>query len=150
MTGLRAPHLLLVEAPYYEHIAAMLREGAERAVAAAGATCDRIAVPGAFEIPAAIGFAAKSQGRFDGFVALGCVIRGETTHYDYVCTESARGLQNLALDFTLAIGYGVLTVENEDQAWERAKVERGNKGGAAAEACLAMISLKQQFRLFPR
>ena len=148
--GLRAPHLLLVEAPYYGHIAAMLREGAERAVAAAGATCETVSVPGAFEIPAAIGFAAKTEGRFDGFVALGCVIRGETTHYDHICEESARGLQNLALEFTLAIGYGILTVENEAQAWERAKIDRKNKGGDAARACLAMIEAKRTFGLFPR
>ena len=88
--------------------------------------------------------------RYDGYVALGCVIRGETTHYDHICEESARGLQNLALEFTLAIGYGILTVENEAQAWERAKIDRKNKGGDAARACLAMIEAKRTFGLFPR
>src|SRR5713226_4510358 len=112
----RAPHLLLVEAPYYAHLAAMLREGAERAVAAVGATCEVVSVPGAFEIPAAIALAAKTVGRFDGFVALGVVIRGQTTHYDHICAETARSLQDLAVRDGLAIGYGILTVENEAQA----------------------------------
>ena len=147
--GPRAPHLLLVEAPYYEHIAAMLREGAERAVAAAGATCESIAVPGAFEIPAAIGLAAKAEGRFDGFVALGCVIRGETTHYDHICAETARALQELMLRDGVAAGYGILTVENEAQALVRASpaTEQGgrDKGGEAVRACLALIALKRQF-----
>ena len=136
-TGLRAPHLLLVEAPYYAHIAAMLREGAERAVAAAGATCETVSVPGAFEIPAAIGFAAKAEGRFDGFVALGCVIRGETTHYDHICNETARALQDLMLRDGVAAGYGILTVENEAQALVRAspdaaewRARQGRRGGA--------------------
>src|SRR5260370_1425779 len=93
----RPPHLLLVEAPYYTHSADHLRKGAERAMAAAGATHEVISVPGAFEIPAAIGMVARSTGRFDGFVALGCVIRGETTHYDHICAGSARGLQGLAV-----------------------------------------------------
>src|SRR6202030_4427577 len=117
---IRAPHLLLVEAPYYSHIAALLRDGAERAVAAAGATCEIVSVPGAFEVPAAIALAAKAGGRFDGFVALGCVIRGETTHYDHICAETARALQDLAVRDGLATGYGILTVENEAQALVRA------------------------------
>ena len=117
----RPPHLLLVEAPYYTHLAAMLREGAERAVADAGATCEIASVPGAFEIPPAIAIAAKAAaGRFDGFVALGCVIRGQTTHYDHICAETARSLQDLAVRDGLAIGYGILTVENEAQALVRA------------------------------
>jgi 6,7-dimethyl-8-ribityllumazine synthase len=94
--AIRAPHLLLVEAPYYAHIAALLREGAEKALAAAGATFEVIQVPGSFEIPGAIGMAAKAEGKFDGFVALGCVIRGETTHYDHICEETAHWLQVLA------------------------------------------------------
>jgi 6,7-dimethyl-8-ribityllumazine synthase len=148
-TGLRAPHLLLVEAPYYAHIAAMLREGAERAVAAAGATCETVSVPGAFEIPAAIGFAAKADGRFDGFVALGCVIRGETTHYDHICNETARALQELMRCDGVAAGYGILTVENEAQALKRASpdTETGgrDKGGEAVRACLALIEVKRRF-----
>jgi 6,7-dimethyl-8-ribityllumazine synthase len=142
---LRAPHLLLVEAPYYAHIAAMLREGAERAVAAAGATCEIVSVPGAFEIPAAIGFAAKAEGRFDGFVALGCVIRGETTHYDHICAETARALQELMLQGGVAAGYGILTVENEAQALARASPEGRDKGGEAVRACLALVALQRQF-----
>ena len=88
--------------------------------------------------------------RFDGYVALGCVIRGDTTHYDYVCTESARALQTLAVDNCLALGYGIVTVENLEQAKERAFVDRRDKGGDAATACLAMIELKRQLNLFPR
>src|SRR5206468_11131646 len=138
------PHLLLVEAPYYAHIAALLRQGAERAAADAGATCEAVSVPGAFEIPAAIAFAAKAAERFDGFVALGCVIRGETTHYDHICAESARGLQDLAVRDGLAIGYGILTVENEAQALARAAAERRDKGGEAVRACLALVGLKRR------
>jgi 6,7-dimethyl-8-ribityllumazine synthase len=138
------PHILLVEAPYYTHIADELRKGAERALAIVGATHEVISVPGAFEIPAAIGLVAKSSDRFDGFVALGCVIRGETTHYDHICVESARGLQDLAVRDGLAIGYGILTVENEAQAIARASVEQRDKGGEAVRACLALVDLKRR------
>jgi 6,7-dimethyl-8-ribityllumazine synthase len=148
-----APHIMIVEARFYEDIADELVKGAVRALESAGATYDRFAVPGAFEIPAAIKFASRAgefdskRRSYDGYVALGCVIRGETTHYDYVCQESARGLQDLALRHDLAIGYGILTVENDDQAWARAAVDKGDKGGVAVRACLAMIALKQQFQL---
>jgi 6,7-dimethyl-8-ribityllumazine synthase len=142
----RAPHLLLVLAPYYAHLAALLREGAERAVAAAGATCEIVTVPGAFEIPPAIALAAKAGGRFDGFVALGCVIRGETTHYDHICAETARSLQDLAVRDGLPIGYGILTVENEAQALVRAAPDGRDKGGEAVRACLALVELKRRFR----
>ena len=152
-----APHLLLVIAPYYAHLAALLREGAERAVAAAGATCEIATVPGAFEIPPAIALAARlTAGRFDGFVGLGCVIRGQTTHYDHICAETARSLQDLAVRDGLAIGYGILTVENEAQALERAAPADGDKGGGdkggrdkggeATRACLALIELKRRFQ----
>jgi len=143
----RKPHLLLVEAPYYAHIAALLREGAERAIAAAGATFEVVQVPGSFEIPGAIGMAAKAAGRFDGFVALGCVIRGETTHYDHICETTAHWLQTLAVDQGLAIGYGILTCENEAQALHRATPSDNGRdhGGAAARACLAMVDVKRQF-----
>ena len=140
----RPPHILIVESRYYPHIAAALRRGAEQALAAAGATYDTIEVPGAFEIPAAIGIAARAGGGFDGFVALGCVIRGQTTHYDHICAESARGLQDLAVRQGLAIGYGILTVENEAQALERAPPEGRDHGGAAVRACLAIVELKQR------
>lgn len=142
----RAPHLLLVLAPYYEHIAALLRQGAERAIAAAGATCEIVSVPGAFELPPAIAFAAKAAERFDGYVALGCVIRGETTHYDHICEETARALQDMGVRDGLAIGYGILTVENEAQALVRASPDGRDKGGEAVRACLALIDLKRRFQ----
>jgi 6,7-dimethyl-8-ribityllumazine synthase len=140
----RPPHILLVEAPYYSHIADQLRQGAERALAAAGATHETISVPGAFEVPAAIGLVARATNRFDGFVALGCVIRGETSHYDHICSESARGLQDLAVREGLAIGFGILTVENEAQALARASANRRDKGGEAVRACLAIVDLKRR------
>jgi 6,7-dimethyl-8-ribityllumazine synthase len=140
----RSPHILLVEAPYYTHIAEHLRRGAERALTAAGATHEIVSVPGAFEIPAAIGMVARATNRFDGFVALGCVIRGETTHYDHICAECARGLQDLAVREGLAIGFGVLTVENEAQALARASAENRDKGGEAVQACLALVDLKRR------
>jgi len=142
----RPPHLLLVEAPYYAHIAAMLREGAERAIAAAGATYEIVTVPGAFEIPAAIAIASRSVDRFDGYVGLGCVIRGETTHFDHVCTESARGMQDLAARGGLAVGFGILTCENEAQALPRAAPDGRDKGGEAVRACLALIELRRRFQ----
>ena len=144
---MRPPHILLVEAPFYPHITQALRRGAERALAAAGATFEAVSVTGAFEVPAAIAFAARASGRFDGFVALACVIRGETTHYDYVCAESARALMDLACREKIALGYGILTVENGKQAWARAGVADKNKGGDAARACLAMIALRRRFAL---
>jgi 6,7-dimethyl-8-ribityllumazine synthase len=142
----RPPHVLLVEAPYYTHIAALLREGASKALSAAGATFEVVQVPGAFEIPGAIGMAAKAGG-FDGYVALGCVIRGETTHYDHICEETAHWLQALAVNEELAIGYGILTCENEAQALARATPgDNGrDKGGEATNACLAMIGVKRRF-----
>ena len=139
-----APHILIVEARFYPAIADEMAKGAEAWLSARGCTFERVSVPGAFEIPGAIGFAADG-GKFDGYVALGCVIRGETTHYDYVCIESARGLQDLALNRRLAIGYGILTVENDRQAWARASVEQGDKGGKAAEACYEMLQLRHKF-----
>jgi 6,7-dimethyl-8-ribityllumazine synthase len=137
-------HVLIVEARFYEDIAEELVKGAVAVLEKAGATYERIAVPGAFEIPAAISF-ADIGGEFDGYLALGCVIRGETSHYDYVCEESARKLMDLSADRALAIGYGILTCENDEQAWERARVDRKNKGGDVAEACLRMIELSQRF-----
>ncbi|MBW7836621.1 MAG: 6,7-dimethyl-8-ribityllumazine synthase [Sphingomonadales bacterium] len=143
------PHLLIIEARFYEDLADELVRGAAGALAEAGATYDRVSVPGAFEIPGVIRFALdgmKAGGtHYDGFIALGCVIRGETTHYDYVCQESARGLQELAVREGVALGYGILTVENDDQAWARARVSEKNKGGDVARAALAMIALKRRF-----
>lgn len=139
-----SPHVLIVEARFYPDIADALAGGAVAALEAAGASHERVAVPGAFEIPAAIRFALESA-RFDGYVALGCVIRGETSHYDYVCAESVRGLNDLALGHCAAIGFGILTCENGEQAMARAAIDRGNKGADAAEACLAMVALKRRF-----
>ncbi len=141
-----APHVLVVEARFYADIADALMKGATEALQAAGASYEPVAVPGALEIPAAIAMAVAAERangrRFDGYIALGCVIRGETTHYDYVCGESARGLQTLAIDHALPIANGILTCENRDQAMDRALTDRRNKGGVAANACLEMIALK--------
>lgn len=151
MTG--KPHILIVEAPYYRAISEELGAGAVETLEAAGATFERVSVEGAFEIPAAIAHAAglfraglrHGKSSYDGFLALGCVIRGETTHYDYVCNESARALQDLAVTHGLAIGFGILTVENEAQAWARAGRDKKNKGRDVARACLGMIDLKRRF-----
>ena len=142
MAGRR--HVLIVEARFYPDVADEMARGAIAALEAAGATHERLPVPGAFEIAAAIRFAVEC-GRYDGYVALGCVIRGETTHYEYICTESARGLGEMALRHLAAIGYGILTCENREQARERAAVDGENRGRAAAEACLAMIDVKRRF-----
>jgi 6,7-dimethyl-8-ribityllumazine synthase len=142
--SLPGARLLAVVAPYYRGIAEHLRGGAEAAAGEAGASIEAISVPGAFEIPAAIAHAARGGG-FDGFIALGCVVRGETSHYDYVCGESARGLMDLSVREGLAIGYGILTVETLAQAEARADPARGDKGGEAARAALAMIALKRRF-----
>jgi 6,7-dimethyl-8-ribityllumazine synthase len=139
------PHILVVEALFYAHLADLLRRGAERALAAAGAIYEIVQVPGSFEIPAVIGIAARTTDRFEGYVALGCVIRGETTHYDHICAESARGLQDLAVRDGLAIGYGILTCENEAQALARAALEGRDHAGAAVRACLAVVELKRRF-----
>ncbi len=127
--------LLVVETRFYAELSDELAHGAIAAIERAGAMWERMAVPGALEIPGAIAMASK---RYDGFVALGCVLRGETIHYEIVSSESARGLMDLTLK-GLCIGNGILTCENEAQAWERAKVSGMNKGGAAADAALAMI-----------
>jgi 6,7-dimethyl-8-ribityllumazine synthase len=152
----RRPHVLIVEARFYEDLADELFKGAAQALEAAGATFDRIAVPGAFEIPAALRIAVESgangKGRqYDAYVTLGCVIRGETSHYDYVCSESARGIMDLSVEHGIAVGYGVLTCENGDQAWARARVGGNGKntGRDVAEAALRMFDLRQQFGLAP-
>ena len=147
-----APHILLVVAPYYRDISEQLVAGTAGELERAGATWERLDVAGAFEIPAAISIAhhARSGRRpFDGYVALGCVIRGETSHYDHICTETARAIQDLAVLHHLAIGFGVLTCENGEQARVRAAVDRKNKGGEAARACLATLAVKQSFGLYP-
>ncbi|NBR02016.1 MAG: 6,7-dimethyl-8-ribityllumazine synthase [Alphaproteobacteria bacterium] len=137
-------HFLIVEARFYEELADAQAQGAIRALEAAGATHERVSVPGALEIPAAIAFAQGGAKHYDGYIALGCVIRGETTHYDTVCNESARALMDLSIADNLAIGNGILTVENEEQAWARADHRRKDKGGGAAEAALAMVRLRAE------
>lgn len=141
--------LLMVISPYYKGVADMMQRGAEAAAEEAKATLDRVFVPGAFEIPAAIALAAKTE-LYDGFLALGCVVRGETSHYDYVCGESARALMDLSVRKRLAIGYGILTVNTLAQAEERADPRRGDKGGESARAALAMVALKRHFSELPR
>jgi 6,7-dimethyl-8-ribityllumazine synthase len=136
-------HVLIVEARFYSAIADAQLEGATAALKAAGATWEVLTVPGALEIPAAIAF-ADAAGGFDGYVALGCVIRGETYHFEVVAGESARAIMALTLD-GLAIGNGILTVENEAQAWARARMTEKNKGGEAAAAALAMMAVKARF-----
>ena len=137
------PKLLIVVAPYYKDIADALVAGAEAEIAAAGGTSEVVEVPGALEIPTAIGMAARLS-NFDGYVALGCVIRGETTHYDTVCNDSSRAITLLGLQ-GLCIGNGILTVENMGQAEARAEVAGQNKGGGAAAAALHLIALARKW-----
>tara|TARA_A100001391_G_scaffold142134_1_gene99959 strand:+ start:253 stop:684 length:432 start_codon:yes stop_codon:yes gene_type:complete len=136
------PKLLIVAGTFYRDIADALIKGAKGAAEAAGGTAELVEVPGALEIPGAIVQAEIAEADFDGYVALGCVIRGETTHYDYVCTESARGLMELNLNGVIA-GNGILTVENRAQALKRA-IDK-NKGADAANAALALIALRDRF-----
>ncbi len=135
--------ILIVEARFYAHLNDQLLSGARTAIEEAGHAHETITVPGALEIPAAIALAAESGG-FDGFVALGVVIRGETWHFEIVAGESARAIMALTLD-GLAIGNGILTVENESQALVRADPAQSDKGGEAAKAALALLALKQRF-----
>lgn len=135
--------LLIVEARFYEHLNDLLLAGARAAIEAAGHAHETVTVPGALEIPAAIALAAES-GRYDAFVAIGVVIRGETYHFEVVANESARGIMALTLD-GLAIGNGILTVEDEAQALARARPDEKDKGGEAAKAALAMLALKARF-----
>ena len=135
--------VLIVDARFYAHLNDMLIAGARGAIKAAGHEHETITVPGALELPAAIALAAES-GRYDAFVALGVVIRGETFHFEIVAGESARGIMALTLD-GLAIGNGILTVEDEAQALARARPDEKNKGGEAAKAALAMMKLKATF-----
>ena len=144
--------VLIVEARFYEHISDALFDGAATALQSAGAHFDRIAVPGALEIPVAIGSAARAGAEganpYDGYVALGCVIRGETYHFEIVANESAHGLMDLGVRQHLSIGNGILTVENEEQALMRAARDQLDKGGDAARACLALLNLRARFGKF--
>ena len=147
----KKPHIMVVEARFYTDISDALFEGAERALKKGGATLERFQVPGALEIPGAIRLAIEAQRHeklkkpFDGYLALGCVIRGETTHYESVCNESARGLTELGVQYAACIGNGILTVENDDQAVVRADPTQGDKGGGAARAALALYALREQY-----
>src|SRR5947209_618011 len=145
---LAGARILVVEARFYDDIADALLDGATRVLAAAGAPFDRITVPGSLEIPAAIAMAidaAERQGRpSEGVVALGCVIRGDTIHFDIVAHESARALMDLAVARCLPLGNGIVTVDTEVQAWTRARIEEADKGGDAANAALAMVRIKRR------
>jgi 6,7-dimethyl-8-ribityllumazine synthase len=138
--------VLIVEARFYDPISDELLQGATRVLDAAGARYDRITVPGSLEIPAAVAFAIdaarKRREPYDGVVALGCVIQGQTYHFELVSNESARALMDLSVNERLPIGNGILTVDNEAQAHARARAEEGDKGGDAARAALTMIALK--------
>ena len=139
------PRILIVESRFYDGIATSLLDGATAALDLANAQFERITVTGALEIPPAILLASQSDRGYDGYVALGCVIRGETYHFEIVAGESARGLMDLGLQPGLCIGNGILTVENEKQAELRAGRAGGDKGGDAARACLSLIELRARF-----
>ncbi len=143
----RGAHILIVEARFYDDIADALLQGAIRALEAAGASHDRVTVPGSLEIPAAIAMVldakARSKKPYDGVVALGCVIRGDTIHFEIVSEQSARGLMDLSVTRKIPLGNGILTVDTEAQAWARAKMDEADKGGDAARAALAMLAIKR-------
>ncbi len=150
------PRVLIVEGRFYDDIADELALGAIARLDAAGVDYERLAVPGVFEVPGAIRMALKSMeahsgsNTYAGYLALGCVIRGATDHYDHVCRETSRALMNLTLDYTIALGFGILTCETMAQAVERASIDQKNKGGDVAEACLRMMDVKRHFRLIQR
>jgi len=137
------PRIMVVEARFYEDVADALADGAMAVLNHYGAKVDRFAVPGALEIPAAVEMGVRAQ-RYDAFIALGCVIRGETSHYDIVAGESARALMDLSVRHVLCLGNGILTVENKAQAMARANPLDQDKGGGAAMAALSMLSLKSR------
>jgi 6,7-dimethyl-8-ribityllumazine synthase len=149
-------HVLIVEARYYQDIADQLIAGVTSVLDAQAVTYSRQSVPGVFEVPAAIGFALRSleefpdRQRFDGFVALGCVVRGETDHYDHICREASHALMNLTLNQNIALGFGILTCHTYEQAQVRAAVDGKNKGAEAALACLRMMDLQGEMRLTPK
>ncbi len=143
--------MLIVEARFYDDLADALLDGAKDALQAQGAQFDIVSVPGALEVPTAIALAVEAgryptAPRYDGFVALGCVIRGETYHFEIVADQSAAGLCNLGLN-GVVIGNGILTTEDEDQAWARARRSEGDKGGGAARACLDLVALRKRLRV---
>lgn len=143
------PRILIIDARFYEDIADALLAGAMEVLEGQGADVTRVSVPGVLEIPAALAMALAAMeagtADYDGFVLLGCVIRGETSHYDIVANESARAVMELTIDAALPLGNGILTVENGEQAWVRADPAKKNKGGAAAQAALDMIAIRDRF-----
>ena len=147
------PCVLIVEARFYGEIADDMVEGATAVLDQAGVGHERMTVPGVFEVPAAVRFAIRAmethsaKRNYAGFIALGAVIRGETDHYDHICRESSRALMDISIHQSVALGFGILTCENMEQAETRAGVTRGNKGADAAEACLRMMELKKELRL---
>ena len=147
--------ILIVEGRFYENISDELCKGAIAVLDEAKIEYERLAVPGAYEIPQAIRFAidAMENGshvdRYAGFIGFGCVIRGETSHYNYVCQESSRALMDIVMKYRIALGYGILTVESHKQAWERADIHNKNKGGVVAQACLRMMEVKKYFHTVP-
>jgi len=149
------PHILVVQAPYYQEIAAGLLAGVEQELRAAGASWEVVDVAGAFELPAAVRYAVRAMNfiqhtgrRWHGFITLGCVVRGETDHYDHICRETARGLMDISVQYALALGFGVLTVHGYDQAEARSRPDEHNKGVEAARACLGQIALKRRLGLY--
>ncbi len=144
----KGARILIVEARFYDDIADALLAGATKALKEAGATFERVSVPGALEIPTAIAIALDAAARkrrpYDGVVALGCVIRGDTIHFEIVSELSARGLMEVSVARKMPLGNGIITVDTEAQAWARARVEEQDKGGDAARAALALIGLKRQ------
>ena len=152
--ALKDVRILVVEARFYDDIADLLLKGAERVLKKAGATFDQVTVPGALEIPPAIAIAVAAAARkkrpYDGVVALGCVIRGETSHYDIVAGESARGLMDIGIAQQMPVGNGILTVDTDAQAKARARAGGEDKGGGAARAALTLVRLKRQLARAPR
>jgi 6,7-dimethyl-8-ribityllumazine synthase len=142
---LKGARVLVVEARFYDDIADALLQGATRVLDESGATFDRVTVPGSLEIPGAIAMALAGGKQYEAAVALGCVVRGDTIHFEIVSNESARGLMDLSTRHAFPIGNGIITVDNEQQAWERAKTDKLDKGGDAARAALAMLRLKRSF-----
>ncbi len=140
-----APHVLIVRAPYYGEVVAGLARGAERILREAGATFETLDVAGAFELPQAIRIAVRGDARFSAFVALGCILRGETDHYEHICRETMAGLMSVALQFGLALGTGLLTVETIDQALARSGQDGHNKGAEAAAAALLQVAAVRRF-----
>ncbi len=145
---LKGVRILIVEARFYDDIADELLKGATRVLEAAGVVFDRVSVPGSLEIPPAITIALDAaddaDDPYEGAVALGCVIRGDTIHFEIVSFESSRGLMEISRTRGVPIGNGILTVDNDDQAWKRARVEEGDKGGEAARAALSLVRLKRR------